>query len=99
MSTPPKVLQVIQSTYPMHPNADAVALHPDSLRRVKAYVEEAFNMVDLSSDEGHVETAKPEEGKEEGQTRLFGWPVLESKSIPEGEVRFVKYLNTPEVAG
>ena len=88
----PAVIEYVQSSRHEHPEADAVAMHPDTLLRTKQYLEEHFNMVAEDPFSGLV--MKGEDGIPERGPRICGWTVLKSRDIPEGEVRFVQYVST-----
>ena len=97
MSDAPHAVQLIRSSRHEHPDADAVAMHPNTVAEVKAWAEEYLHMVeqDPGSDLKVVDEPRPHP---EAETRIWGWLVLESEGIERGAARFVQFIDE-EVSG
>jgi len=85
-------VQVIRSSRHEHPDADAVAMHPDTVEEVKGWAEQYLHMVekDPRSDLRGMDEPLPEPNSE---TRILGWLVLESSGIERGTVQFVQFID------
>ena len=89
-SQQPHAFDAIRDKRHEHPEADAVAMHPHTIRRLRGYAEKHMELVNDDPFRTLVLNGEPDPFR---GGRICGWPVLESRDIEEGDVRFVKFLD------
>lgn len=87
----PKVVEVIRGSQYEHPRADAVAMHPETVKQIKRYVESLRHIQMQKHGESYVQ--EDEDPPRDCGTQVLGWTVLKSRNIERGEVRFVQFLS------